>query len=77
MSNLRFNTISKVHDRKPLKHKSIKKRSAHFGEYVFSPNVMRQYVSEDILDEVVDAIYNKRKINGNAADLIALGMGNL
>lgn len=74
MSNLRFNTISKVHERKPLKHKSIKKRSAHFGEYVFSPNVMRQYVSEDILDEVVDAIYNKRKINGNAADLIALGM---
>lgn len=74
MENLRLKNVSKVHNRKPLKYKAIKKRSKVFGAHVFSFNIMRQYVSEAIVLEVSDAIINKQRINSNSADLIALGM---
>ncbi len=74
MTNFRFNAVETVLKRKAIKVKSLKKRSEHFGKKVFNFNTMRQYVTANAVDQVLDAVKSRKKIKESTADLIALGM---
>ena len=62
-------------DRKPVDPKPVNgKISEYFGESVFHEDVMRQYLSEEAFDSVIDAVQNGSKIDREVADQVAAGM---
>ncbi len=48
--------------------------SNYFGENVFSPHKMREYLPEDLYEKLMDCINHGTRIDRNVADHIAAGM---
>ncbi|MFM9984244.1 MAG: glutamine synthetase III [Flavobacteriales bacterium] len=75
MSTNRFQALSELHYRKPEAFTATKDRiSEYFASNVFSTFKMREYLTDDIYDELVDCITNGTRINRLTADHIAAAM---
>ena len=74
MSTLRFRAINETLNRKPIPVEEPARRSAIFGKNVFNELAMRQFLSKDSYNSVIDATVNGSKINRNIADQISTGM---
>ncbi|MAQ39494.1 glutamine synthetase III family protein [Mesonia oceanica] len=74
MSTLRFQALKKTLNRKPVEVKEPARRSEIFGKNVFNEPAMRQYLTKDSYNSVMDAIENGSKIDRNLADHISTGM---
>lgn len=74
MSKLRFQALNKAQNRKPIFVDERGKRSDIFGENVFDENTMRQYLTKDARNGVMDAIDNGKKIDRKIADQISSSM---
>jgi glutamine synthetase len=74
MSTLRFQALKETFNRVPVKVEELERRSAIFGKNVFNETAMRQYLTKDSFDSVVDAVENGSKIARTMADHISTGM---
>jgi len=74
MSTLRFHAIKETLNRKPLKIVENERRSAIFGANVFNETTMRQSLTKDAYNSVMDAIEHGSKIDRGIADQIASAM---
>ena len=74
MSTLRFIAVNETLNRKPIPVEEPARRSAIFGKNVFNELAMRQFLSKDSYNSVIDATVNGSKINRNIADHISTGM---
>lgn len=74
MSTLRFHAVREASNRMPLEVKDLGKRSSLFGENVFNELAMRQYLSKDAYQSVLEAIDKGTKIDRVTADHISTGM---
>src|SRR5690606_615152 len=75
MATFRFQAIEDVLDRKRLYPELPKvKVSEFFGENVFSPKVMREYLPEEAYIGVMAAIQEGKRIDRNIADQVASSM---
>jgi glutamine synthetase len=74
MSTLRFEAIKETLSRKPIPVEEPARRSTIFGKNVFNEGAMRQYLTKESYNSVVDATENGSKINRNIADHISTGM---
>ena len=74
MSIVRFNALKKSQNREPVQFVEQSKRSEIFGKNVFSKPKMRQFLSKEAYDSVVNAIDKGGKIDRKVAGMIATGM---
>ncbi len=74
MSTLRFEALKKSLSRKSISIIETHKRSEIFGDNVFNKTKMRQYLSKEAFESVMNAIEKGTKINRNISDIIAIGM---
>ncbi|MFY0714567.1 glutamine synthetase III [Seonamhaeicola sp. NFXS20] len=74
MPTLRFHAIKESLIHKPIDVIETEKRSDIFGKNVFNVNTMRQYLTKDALDGVMNAIQHGTKIKRNIADQVAASM---
>ncbi|APY10158.1 glutamine synthetase type III [Seonamhaeicola sp. S2-3] len=74
MPTLRFHAIKESLIHKPINVVETEKRSDIFGKNVFNINTMRQYLTKDALDGVMNAIQHGTKIKRNIADQVAASM---
>ncbi|SDS11598.1 glutamine synthetase [Formosa sp. Hel1_31_208] len=74
MSILRFHALKQVYSHQPLPIQEHVKRSEIFGANVFNESTMRQYLTTDAFESVVDAISHGKKIDRTIADHISTGM---
>ncbi len=74
MSRIRFDALNEASGRKPLEVIEKGKRSNTFGENVFNEHAMRQYLTKDAFNSVLDAIKQGTKIDRKIADQIAVSM---
>ncbi|PCH77104.1 MAG: glutamine synthetase type III [Flavobacteriaceae bacterium] len=74
MSKLRFQALNQALNRKPVFVDERGKRSDVFGENVFDENTMRQYLTKDARNGVLDAIDTGKKIDRKIADQISSSM---
>ena len=74
MSTLRFQAIKETLRRNPVVVEEPARRSTIFGKNVFNEAAMRQYLTKESYNSVVDATVNGSKINRNIADHISTGM---
>lgn len=74
MATLRFNAIKQTLKRKPIKVSEPERRSEVFGKNVFGEQAMRQYLTKDSFNSVMEAIDKGTKIDRNLADHISTGM---
>ena len=74
MSTLRFQALKETLNRKPIKIKENKRRSSMFGENVFNKTTMRQYLTKDAYEGVMDAIEHGSKIDRKIADQVSSAM---
>ena len=74
MSKIRFNALNETLRRAPIKVKEVKKRSSLFGENVFNKDTMRQYLTEEAFNGVMNAIEHGAKIDRKIADQAAASM---
>ena len=74
MATLRFRAINEALNRKPIPVEEPARRSTIFGKNVFNELAMRQFLSKDSYNSVIDATVNGSKINRNIADHISTGM---
>lgn len=74
MSKYRFQAFKESLNRKPIEVSETFKRSEQFGENVFDPKKMRQYLTKEAYKGVINAIENGKKINRNIADQISSAM---
>jgi len=74
MSKIRFNALNETLRRAPIKVKEVKKRSSLFGENVFNKDTMRQYLTKEAFNGVMNAIEHGAKIDRKIADQAAASM---
>ncbi len=74
MSTLRFQALQETFNRKPIAVEENGRRSAIYGENVFDENTMRQSLTKDAYNSVMDAIEKGTKIDRRVADQIAAAM---
>lgn len=74
MSTLRFHAILESQKRKPLHIEEKERRSKIFGANVFNEGTMRQYLTKEALESVLDAMQNGSKIDRVVADHVSTGM---
>ena len=74
MSTLRFQALKKTLNRKPIEVEEPARRSEIFGKNVFNEPAMRQYLTKDSYNSVMDAIEKGSKIDRNLADHISTGL---
>ena len=74
MSTLRFHAIKETLTRKPVFIEEKERRSAIFGSNVFNEDTMRQYLTKEAFNSVMDAVQNGSKIDRVVADHISTGM---
>ena len=75
MKNQRFEALGIMHSRgdaKPVETSG--RKSAIFGQDVFTRSQMRRYLSKSVYDSVIEAIENGRRIDRSIADQVAEGM---
>ena len=74
MPTLRFHAIKESLSRKPVHIEENERRSTIFGSNVFNEDTMRQFLTKEAFNSVMDAIQNGSKINRVVADHISTGM---
>ena len=74
MSTLRFHALKQVHLHKPLHIEEKVRRSEIFGANVFNESTMRQYLTKEAFESVMNAISKGSKIDRRIADHISTGM---
>ena len=74
MSTLRFYAIKESQKRKPLHIEENERRSKIFGANVFNEGTMRQYLTKEALNSVLDAMQKGTKIDRVVADHVSTGM---
>ncbi len=74
MSTLRFHAIKQSLKRKPVVIEEKQRRSEIFGSNVFNETIMRQYLTKEAYESVVDAVKLGKKIDRTVADHISTGM---
>ena len=74
MAILRFKALQETLNRKPVKIDETKRRSELFGQNVFNETVMRQFLTKEAYNNVMDAKNSGLKINRVVADHISTGM---
>ncbi len=74
MSTLRFHALKEVFNHKPTTISEDVRRSEIFGSNVFGESVMRQYLTREAFESVIDAIKKGSKIDRTVADHISTGM---
>ena len=74
MSTLRFKAIEETFNRKSLNIEEEGRRSSVFGSNVFNESVMKQYLTKEAYNNVMDAVKTGAKINRTVADHISAGM---
>lgn len=74
MSTLRFSALKKLPYLQPRRIEVPKKLSELYCEHVFSESTMREYLTKDAYQSILDAIKDGKKINREIADQIAVAM---
>ena len=74
MAQIRFNALKEALNRKPVKVDEIDRRSNLFGKNVFNGNTMRQYLTKESYQGVMNAIEHGTKIDRKIADQVAASM---
>ena len=74
MATIRFNAIQDLFDRKLVLIEEKEKRSELFGQNVFNEAAMRQFMTKDAFNSVMNAIEYGTKIDRKIADQVAAGM---
>ncbi|AZJ33756.1 MULTISPECIES: glutamine synthetase III [Tenacibaculum] len=74
MSTLRFSALQEVLHRKTVVVEENERRSELFGKNVFNEQAMRQYMTKEAYQSVMDAIEFGTKIDRKTADQIAVSM---
>ncbi|MAP55363.1 glutamine synthetase III [Altibacter sp.] len=74
MATLRFQALQETFHRVPVTVHEPERRSSIFGKNVFNEAAMRQYLTKDSYNSVMDAIENGSKIARGMADHISTGM---
>jgi len=74
MSTLRFHAIKETLTRKPVYIEENERRSEIFGANVFNEATMRQYLTKESFNSVMNAVQNGSKIDRSVADHISSGM---
>lgn len=74
MSTLRFRAITETLNRKPVFIEEKERRSNLFGKNVFNENAMRQYLTKEAYNAVMNAHEHGTKIPRPLADHISTGM---
>ncbi|OSY88551.1 glutamine synthetase [Tenacibaculum holothuriorum] len=74
MSVLRFKAIQETMNRKPIIIEEKVKRSELFAANVFNETAMRQYLTKEAYDSVMDAIEKGTKISRSIANQISASM---
>ena len=74
MSTLRFRALSEAFNKRPTNIEEDGRRSTLFGKNVFNQQTMRQFLTKDAYQSVLDAIEKGSKIDRKIADQVAAGM---
>lgn len=74
MAKLRFNAVELAQSRKALEIKSSERHSSIFGENVFDESTMRQYLTQDAYNGVMNAIEHGTKIDRKIAGQVSSSM---
>ena len=74
MSTLRFHALKEVFNHKPIHIEELQRRSEIFGANVFNESTMRQYLTKEAFESVMDAVDKGSKIDRAVADHISTGM---
>jgi glutamine synthetase len=75
MSSVRFLSLEKIMDRKPVEFENPHGRvSEYFGTNVFNQKAMGEYLTRDAYEVLMDAITNGSKIDRSMADQVASAM---
>lgn len=74
MSTLRFYALQEALHRKPIKIEEKGRRSASFGGNVFNEKAMRQHMTKEAYQSVMNAVEYGTKIDRRVADQIAISM---
>ena len=74
MSKLRFHAIKESLAYKPVHVEENVRRSEIFGKNVFNENTMRQYLTKDAFNGVMNAVSHGKKIDRSIADQISSSM---
>ncbi|MGG8496527.1 glutamine synthetase III [Tenacibaculum sp. TC6] len=74
MSAIRFNALQETLNRSSILISETKKRSELFAENVFNEKAMRQHMTKEAYQSVIDAIEFGSKIDRKIADQIAVSM---
>ncbi|WP_029035269.1 glutamine synthetase III [Salinimicrobium terrae] len=74
MATLRFQALKETLNRKPVEIEEKERRSELFGRNVFSESVMRQFLTKEAYQSVLEANATGKKIDRTIADHISTGM---
>ncbi len=74
MSKLRFHAIKESLAHNPVSVKENVRRSEIFGKNVFNENTMRQYLTKDAFNGVMNAVSHGKKIDRSIADQVSSSM---
>lgn len=74
MSKLRFQALFEAQNRKPVSFEDSSNRSQLFGENVFNKQSMRQYMTQEAFEGVMNAMEFGHKIERKVADQVASAM---
>ncbi len=74
MATLRFQALKETLNRKPVKIEETDRRSELFGKNVFNEAVMRQFLTKEAFNSVMEANISGLKISRVVADHISTGM---
>ncbi|EDP71660.1 glutamine synthetase [Flavobacteriales bacterium ALC-1] len=74
MSTLRFHAVKASLNRTPIHIKESKRRSDIFGDNVFNETTMRQFLTNEALTSIMEAVEKGNKIDRLTADHISTGM---
>ena len=74
MSTIRFNALKETLNRVPLEITEEERKSEVFGRNVFNEHAMRQYMTKEAYQSVMDANEFGKKIDRNVADQVAAAM---
>lgn len=74
MSTIRFFALSETYKRQPIHVEEKEKRSELFGRNVFNETAMRQFMTKDAFNSVMNAIRFGVKIDRNMAEQVSAGM---
>ena len=74
MSTIRFNALKETLNRAPVKITEEERKSDAFGKNVFNEHSMRQFMTKEAYQAVMDAIEFGKKIDRNVANQVAAAM---